>query len=706
MTRPLSSPSLPASARRARWVPPALSLALALALPACATTSGSGAKDGAGSAIAETASQRLFRAAGDQAVVTVMGDPRRFAELRDLSPFVSMLSGRERRMMQSAMGAASPWVVLGEVLRSKTPWPAEPAGWDGARPVVLALFEAPAEDLGAMALRLMAQKPSDARAQYTRHRVLVPARDPALLVRSLEQLLGTIKGAPQARSPGVFGMANAVVALLPGDGHVRIEIGVSHGGHRQEPPWELLPLLQVAPPPAAPPRTPAQRFASAGGESLVAYLRPDRLRDAHLVLGGGNVARALRYVDPSMKATLLSQGLSEILTGALLLEGGGGEVQDSALGLSGGTEGLSLTGVLSLSAAGQALWGAAAQAAQVPQLLWQQPVVARATLGLSLGGLLKQAAPPQGLAGKGGRQLAQRVRECGGACALYLGLRHPLGSLRAVLDGDDKGIIESLPLGGAVAVLDAQRDDPRGALAVTLPSSPLLDKLLGGLQREIDRESRRSSAGEGGEAKGRLRRDQTPLAAGVTLHRFGMGQDPSAVFAAKPGAPSDVLWDVEVDTARAQLALGSKAAELTPLTATYAGLRQRVQLSGPALVGRTTLVRAYAKGAPAALPTFSGPPAEGAAAPSAGERCLSAAAEKLSDALGGVAGVEPAQRAVLLQRASAEIGATLRGCAGQDREARGRGERLLQAVDQALLLLRQSEQADQKAAPQVEPKAP
>ena len=66
-------------------------------------------------------------------------------------------------------------------------------------------------------------------------------------------------------------------------------------------------------------------------------------------------------------------------------------------------------------------------------------------------------------------------------------------------------------------------------------------------------ESRRSSAGEGGEAKGRLRRDQTPLAAGVTLHRFGMGQDPSAVFAAKPGAPSDVLWDVEVDTARAQL---------------------------------------------------------------------------------------------------------------------------------------------------------
>ena len=126
-------------------------------------------------------------------------------------------------------------------------------------------------------------------------------------------------------------------------------------------------------------------------------------------------------------------------------------------------------------------------------------------------------------------------------------------------------ISAEVPASRGTTSVAANRSTVAGASRVKSATSNVPTSLM--TTRARGDESRRSSAGEGGEAKGRLRRDQTPLAAGVTLHRFGMGQDPSAVFAAKPGAPSDVLWDVEVDTARAQLALGSKAAELTPLTA-------------------------------------------------------------------------------------------------------------------------------------------
>ena len=618
----------------------------------------------------ESPAQRLFRAAGNQSVVTILLDPRRFSELQDLDPLLSLLSRREREQLRRAVRAPSLWAAVGELVQSPTPWPSDLKGWDPTRPVALALFAPSPMDVGSLALALLQPKGQPKGPLYMRHRMLIPATDAAVLAQSLQDLFGSLEGAPAAtHAKGVYGNPGLLLTINAAGDHVRIEMLLESRNTDETPPWDLLPAL-TAPPLAPPPQSAAQHLVTQGEERVDVYVRPDRLRAANLVFGGGKVLSALAGIDPEMHTALAVKGWAELAGGDLILGGGGGGmISDNALALSAGAEGPRLTAVLDLTAAGAAAWTAATQTARQPKLTWSGPVVARFGLTMDLATLVRQAPPAPGLPDGNLNELVDRVKECGSACLLYLGLRSPLRALHVAAMAQ-AGILDSLPRGGDVVVTATQRGSAQGSLAVVLPETPLLDKLLGQLDREFASDS-----------KTRVSHSAVAVGEGLVLHRFGLEQEPTAAYGAEVGKGRGDLLNLEADFAPLLTTLGTEESDLGRLLGSYRGLRSRVALSGSTLVARTVLLR----GAAGASPQLQLPQLHGKTAPAVrtpGQVCLQQVQEGMVKAFNDISSIDPALRLARLKEAEAQTAAAQR-CAQQDPQTRGSVERMQQALARA-----------------------
>jgi hypothetical protein len=673
----------------------ALTLALFMAPAACSRTSAPAGTGGEARPPApDPAAAALLRAAGDRAALVLLVRPERWpAVAAELGAALQGVGGPPLARLLAAPDLAS--AAAGLFAAPGSPSAADEGGgppfpgFDPSRPIVAALFEPDLGDL-ALAARALVLRPPPGGAPGIRHRVLVPATDPAALVRALtglaEQLgLKTVAAddaLPALRGGALAAAPDGFAAFVPEEGRVRVELLVDDARAYPDAAARLAAwdaLVADGARTAELPATPALAFAASRRDFLVIYHRPWQLRDLGTQLGTGLVLRALEDADPSLRPALLAAGFAEVSTGYLLMSPRGAEVDDVALSLDMGG-GLRLAAVTSLTEAGAKLYAAADAGRLPPRPAGSPPAVlwSRADLGAALA-----AAPtPPALAGlERPADLPRAVQECGAVCLWYLPLRHPFGLARALVEQSGIPLGGRLPSGFAAALTDAA-GPPRGAVAAVYPPGAELGWLTPALAD--------LSAGPG---CARLRTAQETRPEGVVV-LAGLDTDPAAAFTTEPvDAPDGALFGLELDFERLEGALGSAPGSLVSVLRRLGRLRALVWRDDRALVSAAAL---SFRGQPtAALPdvprgAFAGLAWESpgaAAAATKGALCLEEVTRSMRLALQALAAVSPDQQPLVLARAVAEVQRPLSCAAAQPetRETAGRVQ-LLMALGAADLL--------------------
>jgi hypothetical protein len=653
----------------------ALAAALAGSASGCATGR-AGGRAATGARLAEGAAE-LVRQSGDRAALTVLIDPRRVSELQALP--LTLLSRSDASLVSALRAAPDVWSALWWILvRPFQPgeaprWPATLAGWDDSRPIVVARFDAPTVPLGTLGRILIDRKQPAPLDMYARHRVIVPARDEAALRSAVQAALRAAGFA--AQPSGVYAAGALRLMVQAGRGHVRIEALALPAD--APPPSEAAIQAALAAPvqvPASLPTTPALRFASGTPALARAYVRPWRLRDLNCAAGSAHIRAALAVADADMAQRLALTGWAELAAGDDLLGAGGGEAADAALALTASADAVRVTSVLSLTAAGQAAYQAAAQQAYHAQALPGPVPPLRLSLAVDAAALLQQApALPAVVAAASPREarraLFDRVRECGSACMVYLGLRHPL-ALARLLGDEVPEVRDYLPRGFDLSLLDVTQLPPRGALVGVLADSPRLRGLLANvLSMPL--------------VKMLLMHSEVPLPGGLLALRAGYGLDPATVYAADLAGPAALagaatLAEADVDLQRIS-SLWQEAQGLLRAIQPLGRWHAQIQLSRPgtALIMQSALTPAGPEApAPLAAPVESEHDdgawraALAAVEPSgpgesAGASCLRQATEQTARVLRAMQAVDPSMQATLLRHADAELAPSLR-CAAAD----------------------------------------
>jgi hypothetical protein len=457
--------------------------------------------------------------------------------------------------------------------------PAEPfAGIDTARPIVLALAEAPDD---APSRSFAAGLPLVTGAlPGLRHELVLPAADVALLRRSLGALLDSLGAArPElvAGHPDASGwqLGDVPVALLAGGDHVRL-VAVTHALHVEAPPAATPALLRT---PAAPPLRTAGLIAAARSDAPLSVLMRTRAQ-ARLALW--QIAREGLLDARSRLPTRPSQrvAIQRALRCETLLRDSGREFEDWTIGVMADDAALGLRVVASLGDAGVAVFDAGAAASGAVREPLGDDLLAHAWLRIAPDAMLTAArgesSPMVSIA-----ELVLFTASCGGHLPALLGatpfahLQQPYAQIRSERAEETFG----------AALQIAVRERAPGALhsAVSIESTgaagpwervwPLVADGLGGPPQIV----------------------QTPGADGRIRLDVGFGGPASALLG--PLAPDDEgLMGVHLRFASLRARLADRA-ELGPLLARdhlHADLRR----SGRALVGRLTLAAAAAAAAP------------------------------------------------------------------------------------------------------------
>jgi hypothetical protein len=612
----------PEGGRMRRWVG-----ALALALVGC-----HGGSAGPPTALPDAATLAMVDAAGDRALAVVVLRPDAWAALHQaLAPLAATLPGGGKAAFERA---TDPGALL-------PPEGSPVNGWDRTRPVVLALGEATRSGPpGTLAPTL------DATPGALRHRALIPATDPVALTARLAAAAEALGAKPDAAvgSHGYRLGDDTVVALFPEEKRVRVEVAVGAPTSLDAPTGK-------------PAHTPALLAAATGAEGVAVVFRPWHLRAVSTWYGHRKVDQALANVDVSNLQAIRLQGLAELLTGELLMDDEGAEMDDRLLAIGAEGGGVRVRSVSSLTPAGAAILEAGESGAAAPLPL-QRDVLAAFTVRLDARAAVDKASVPPGLSdGKKLRDLTRQFMEGGPATSMHAAERTPFGLVHRLLDlaGDAKlqGIS---PRCVQVAIVDLADPSPV-AVAVVLKSDAEADALRA-LLKDLPEGMTLDVAHRGSDV--------------VAL--FGMAVDPKTVFATDKSADDKALASGFIRLDAVQMPLGW----LTPALKAA----KRIDFLG-ARAGRTIdgVVRVAMSGPTDALTLPALPAAEdwpspmGGSPATKGGPCLRNMARSFAKGMQSMNFVDPAQKAAFTAAALTDVHAEL-ACATDDPATRPAAEAL------------------------------
>lgn len=529
----------------------------------------------AGNVEASPVSRALLEASADGALVTVIARPARWATLRDA--LVPLLPTEGAAAVRAA---ESPWGLLSGLIGGDVAG-ALPS-LDPTRALALGLFIPAQSDLLESVAELVATRDGKGQGQPSgpsagglhglRHRLILPARDANKLAVELRALLtrqGIASIDDATRDTASF------AAVYPEGDHVRVELVRDDQPPAVDNGWRDGWKATLAKTPKADlAATAGLQHALSADAFATVFVQATRLRATHAAVGATTVADALRSVDSDMADLLIGVGSAEIMAGWSLLAPERAFVYDVAFTLD-GADGLALTSVASLTARGQALFGAANEAAApVAAPVDGNSGFARVGVALSFDSLLRGVELPAAFAEVDEQALAQLVLECGAFCRLSLHsllvvFKRLLMTKPAELQGAlprSLALVVSYPpsVGAPVPVgLELALGYPTGSLPSAVMAQLRSDPMPG---LSLD-----SVKVDGGE---------------LALVSLGMGPRPA--FEAAARGP---LMTLSIDVAGLGAALGRMLGPTVPPALQGDGrLVGRTELSGPALVSTLVLL--------------------------------------------------------------------------------------------------------------------
>ncbi len=298
----------------------------------------------------------LVTAAGDDAVLLAAIPVDPWGGLRKLI----VASNAPRELSQEL-----PWITFkhpSSVLRMLLRLPNDstsrepvPDGWDGKRPMVLALVNGAArsaiEQINAIVF-------DDANLPI-HVRVIVPAVNSAVLGAALEKILVQMPH-DESSSAGRYLLdwnptdSHLAAAVITAKDHVRFELlYFLKKSHQDRDKADMLAQLErtiVAPQPRTGPSVTDHLIV--GGHDIVVGIRPTALAQELELESPMKVMAALSDVDPKFKVRILAEGLGEILEGHLLATSGKSEIAEAALAMN-FESGVDAVGIAQLTPAGQ-----------------------------------------------------------------------------------------------------------------------------------------------------------------------------------------------------------------------------------------------------------------------------------------------------------------------------------------------------------------
>jgi len=398
-----------ASGASARLSAAIVLLAAALASGACSRTPGSRparAPDG------------VFEALGDQGAILIAAWPGRWKEGLDalrpaLIPALPGPAGAEAieglDLLRAEIG--SPWGAA-RAVAAKIDLPAMPEslpGLDPARPLLLAAMipidsaEAILADLAAAMVGRRSPSPSG-----MRHRVVLPATDPAAAAAALDAALAV----GMDTVPGMDGVRvghGRLVRVSKGASWVAVDVVMGIGLGLLDQAGRERFLGPVVPAPAR--HHPL--FAADAASVARVHVRLDRLADAGSSLSAGLMARALVQVGSGDVGAILLQGSAEALTAPLILDPRARLASDFIADLPGSAPAAPVLYVVATEA-GRAALRADSQLAAGAAVPVQR---------VDLAAIARPTRPPEVLQSvKSTSDAAQLVQQCGYVCTLYLAL--------------------------------------------------------------------------------------------------------------------------------------------------------------------------------------------------------------------------------------------------------------------------------------------
>jgi len=628
--------------------------------------------------VAEPGTLELLGAVGERPMVVVLLHPGAWAE--GAQALGGLLQGLGLPEVERVLAAPDVWAAAGALLeqlagRRAPGLSGALPGWDPSRPLALALFE-PSVDDSVLAARALMLEAAATGTTGVRHRLLVPAQDSRALAGALLEALGALglQADPGARAlPGLRGGQalrlpggeGGLLLLVPEARWLRLELVLEDSRGFAGEAARLAALEPLLAPPRAGlgPITPALLHLAAQRELLGVWLRPWWLRDLGGQVGTSGVARAVRQVDPAHRAMLLAAGLSEVSQGYLLMDPRGVELDDLAwsLGVAPGAAGqagprIRVTSVLSLTEQGARVFarglerGAALPAGELPQ------ASVATWLRLSLADAVATAELPPGLAdAEDIEALSRRVQECGAFCLLHLGLRCPVGLLRAVWRFLPAELPIPLPRGLGLAVGPLPRGLTTAPVVAAVASLPVGANLVA-LERAVgELRAAGARAGLGVLWRAEVRPEDTRVF-------FGLNESAERVFRGpEPGAEGGLLGEVVVDLGGLADGLQPEVPELATVLRRLGQLRGRSHLRGRLLQAEARLGGPAGDGDPwraeGAELAWESPGAR--AAEGRGAQCLRAVTRAMTEGFRALAAVAPEHKAVLLARAMQEAGEQL-----------------------------------------------
>lgn len=558
-------------------------------------------------------------AVGDRALLTVVAQPEALAStIAAWAPRVARLDPAFAEKQRDPLAALE--AEFGAL-----------PGWDRSRPIVAALFEpAFAAPAGAITPRLPDPLVRPGVPPPLRHRILIPASDPATLSGALTGAL--MKRGWRADGERLRAGPLTALRIFAEDGRARVEIAT--GGPTPDD-WSI---------PGGPSaRTPAHAaLVAAEGGPLRALLRPWHLRAVFTQHGATQMFEALAMSGSGMADRLVAHGTGLLMMAEGLMYSARPEMDDWMFELRGDAAGVSLRSVISLTDAGVALFEGRSHAPLTPK----GDAAAHLALAADLRDMLDAADQPAP-AGVDGRRLARMYAECGPGCPLHTLTRSPLGGAKLLL----AMAARETPLAtlGArapqVAFFGMDGPRPRVALALQVPAGADLAPVRAALA-----EARIEPAPE-------LWTRSLPDGSQAVVIGLGVGRD--------------AFGDPASDAPLGRLSLRSEKLsglppEVARVAAEFAGVEGRLDRAGRALIGQIRV----GFDAPPTPPTaataiaadYDGP--IHAAEESEASACLRRAERGAVEALTAVASAAPEMRGRLMAAALAEMEGSL-SCAEQ-----------------------------------------
>lgn len=322
---------------------------------------------------------------------------------------------------------ASPEAVIAVAAKQllRVQLPEKLPGFDARQPIVISAF-APLGtiDEAAVSIAGFITKQTPIAPIAVRHRVVLPASDPAALLAAIEAGLAdsSLDKIADPDAPPTYGNEDVVVRFVRGPKAVSMTVAQGVGLTTLDPAGRDRVLGGRAV------WTPALRGPLADPSASVAraHLRFDRFAQTGPLTGMIMIARVVADVNESMVVEMTKQGFAEVLSGELLMDPSAAVVSEAFADLP-ATTAFAPTLYLRLTPAGLAAMRRDAALAAGKPIGVASIDLRAAAAEAPIAAIAEQAKL---------RDVATLMHECGPSCAVYLGLGNGL-RLLSLAGGDD-----------------------------------------------------------------------------------------------------------------------------------------------------------------------------------------------------------------------------------------------------------------------------